>query len=184
MPKLRYQYSKFILLLLMVIGCTPSYSQKFESDTYSKEELIKLNQTYIKVLREHRSKAAGMEVVVKFDTATMYTAHAFAYKLKAEGRIGHPPSNIINKYGVAEICQGLSADALKYYRDRNYEALARYVYMVFSFSPGHAKIQRSSKYLYIGVGCNNHAFVARLRDSPMPKELAESEKQKLSMHNF
>ncbi|WP_181307522.1 hypothetical protein [Rufibacter sp. XAAS-G3-1] len=145
------------------------------SDTYSHEELIKLNQAYIKVLQEHRSRSAGVDVVVKLDTAIMHTAQSFAIQLQEEYRIGHPPANVLNKLGIAEIAQGMSADAITYFRERNYEALARYAYIMFSTSTLHHKIQRTGNLYYIGLGCNTHAFVVRLRDSPMPKNHAVSD---------
>ncbi|MFB9864106.1 hypothetical protein [Rufibacter immobilis] len=172
MNKLEYLCSVFAVLLLIVIGSVQSYSQNFKIDIYTKEELIKLNKAYIKVLKEHRSRNAGIDVLVKLDTTTMFTAHAFAYEIQKEDRVGHPPVSVLRKLGVAEIAQGMSADALNYYRKRNYEALARYAYIVFSTSPLHNSIQRKSNLYFIGVGCNTHAFVVRLKDSPMPKEFA------------
>ncbi|WP_192822083.1 hypothetical protein [Rufibacter sp. LB8] len=170
------------LMLLSMVGYCAIISMvpKTKSDTYTNEELIKLNHAYIKVLKEHRSRSAGIDVMVKLDTTTMYTAHAFAYELQKENRIGHPPISVLKKLGVAEIAQGMSADAIKYYRDRNYDALARYAYILFSTSPIHNSIQRKSNLYFIGVGCNTHAFVVRLRESPMSNGLTEGDKQLLN----
>ncbi|MFC7000053.1 hypothetical protein [Rufibacter roseus] len=107
----------------------------------------------------------------------MHTANAFANQLQEEDRIGHPPESVLRRYGVAEIAQSMSADALNYYRKRNYEALARYAYMVFSSSSNHFSMQRKAKFYFIELGCNTHAFVVRLRDSQMPNGLSEGDKQ-------
>lgn len=149
-------FPAFLILLLTLTGYTSDPLAKAAAVTVPCD-MIALNRAYAEQVYQHRLKAYGHGVVVRFDRNMMYHTFAHNVVMQTSDSLYHGftfNSEMVGAY--------LNLDD-----HNNPEKLAAYIFRQFDASTtGHHETQMDITNTYISVTCTSKYFVVRMNSRP------------------